>query len=163
MKINWQTLSAVATVVAVLLGWAWSIEYRLASATDVTGRLKAIETALYPILVDYRVNQILRERENRRGGSYGEDPIPDPPPYIDSPAIYEGPAIEAPEPPEVPAVEVPERERPTLSTGPLPTGGHGFSGLPRPAQPSGLYLPDTPPAEVQEEAQQWARQQLMAE
>ena len=75
-KLNWTAISVTIGFVAMILGWAWSIEHRLGMSMDVNGRLTNIEDALYPVLVDYKVNKILNEHNHDFYGNLEDPTIP---------------------------------------------------------------------------------------
>lgn len=88
----------------MVVGWGVSIEVRMAQATDVTGRLKSIEEALYPILVDYKVNQIIGDARYY-GGGHEPGRLEPPAPNPDPPIPYPDPL--PPPPPPVVSVDDP--------------------------------------------------------
>jgi len=92
IKLSWPAVGVLITFTALILGWAWSIESRLGKATDFSGRLQSIEEALYPILVDYRVNQIVEERLHNHV-AVPDDPTPpdEPPVHIVGAPLNESP------------------------------------------------------------------------
>jgi hypothetical protein len=65
---GWKVHIPTALVVAVVLavaGWAWNLDRRVTtmeSATDVAGRVSALEEALLPVLVEWKVQSELRNR-----------------------------------------------------------------------------------------------------
>ena len=103
MKLNWTAIGAGIGLLIVVIGWAWSIEHRLSKATDVSNRLKTIEEALLPVLIDFKINQLIgvNQRHNHNpepARFYGSPPeplpipsLPVPPIAIDEPDIYPAP------------------------------------------------------------------------
>lgn len=65
---GWRVHVPTAMIVAVVLGiagWAWNLDRRVTaceSATDVAGRVSALEEALLPVLVEWKVQTELKKR-----------------------------------------------------------------------------------------------------
>lgn len=65
---GWKVHIPTALIVAIVLGvagWAWNLDRRVTaceSATDVAGRVSALEEALLPVLVEWKVQTELRKR-----------------------------------------------------------------------------------------------------
>lgn len=76
MKLNWTAIG----VLGGLLLYAGSVEYRLGtyqSTLDVSERVQNLETLLQPVLIEYRVEQRLKEL--RGEVSIMVDDAPEPP------------------------------------------------------------------------------------
>jgi hypothetical protein len=88
-KFDWDVLKIIAPLLIALVGWCISIEVRLkgTSIDNLTRRIETIETVMVPLLVEHKVNDILKE--------YG---------ISDSkiPKLTTPPSIPAPMPPSTP-------------------------------------------------------------
>lgn len=55
----------ITTAIIAVLGWGWRVEHRMTTieaGQDLTQRVKSIEDALLPILVDWKVQKELAEK-----------------------------------------------------------------------------------------------------
>lgn len=111
MKLNIGLLEVIVLVLITVVGWAISLEVRLANATDYNSRLKNLEELMLPIMVDWKVRKEMEKAGHMSG--YFEHvgcPIPEPayPAPMPPPDVVGGDP--APEP-DKPPVDVPQVEQ----------------------------------------------------
>ena len=64
-RINWTTVGVITPVILAIVGWGISIESRLGkyeSSLELSQRVKNLEDAMLPLLVDWKVEQELKKR-----------------------------------------------------------------------------------------------------
>lgn len=66
MKLDWQALTFVVTLILGMVGWGVSVEVRLSqnqnqSIDSIKRRLKEVEDNMLPLLVDAKVRERLKE------------------------------------------------------------------------------------------------------
>ena len=67
----------IVAVICTILGWGWNVERRMTTieaGQDITLRVKSLEDALLPILVDWKVQNVLAEKLAKRDAD--DDPAP---------------------------------------------------------------------------------------
>jgi hypothetical protein len=65
MKVNWTVVALIVGVLAPVLAWAIHVEVVLNDATKIgalSERVAQLETALLPLLIEYRVAETLKTR-----------------------------------------------------------------------------------------------------
>lgn len=68
---NWGALEVVLLLAIAVVGWAVSMEVRLSAASDVNARIKNIEELMYPMLVEWEVEQRMKILKLRPDGGLG--------------------------------------------------------------------------------------------
>ena len=77
-SLNWGALEIAVILAIAIIGWAVSMEVRLSKATDVNARIKNIEELMYPMLVEWEVEQRMKKsgiRPEAGLGTRGHFPI----------------------------------------------------------------------------------------
>lgn len=85
VKNPWAAIGVIVPLLAVVVGWAWSVEGRLGTyqtTLDVSDRVKNLETLLVPLLVEYKVQERMKELSGNTGMGFSGPPMPPPPPSI---------------------------------------------------------------------------------
>jgi hypothetical protein len=70
MKINWGIAEVVLAAIVISVGWAVSVEVRMAqhkSLENISQRLGNIEELMLPVLVDFKTRQEVEKRLAERG------------------------------------------------------------------------------------------------
>jgi len=70
MKINWGIAEVALAAVVIAVGWAISVEVRMAqhkSIENISQRLENIEELMLPVLVDFKTRQEVEKRLAERG------------------------------------------------------------------------------------------------
>ena len=81
MKINWTIVAILVPVVLMIIGWGYSIESSLAvvsSSVDLSNRVAILEELVTPLIIDYKVEQTLKNMGVDVGRNYIQ-PNPAPP------------------------------------------------------------------------------------
>ena len=101
MKINWNIVAIVAPLLIAIIGWAYSIENRLAqisSSVDVVNRVTVIEELITPLIIEYQIVQRLKEMGIDANGY--DEIIPAPfhaPGHLEPPVDSDVPTAPAPD------------------------------------------------------------------